>query len=310
MKHILRSQQFSRADLKKLFEATDKLAADYNNPANRAKIRRTCRGELMFAIFYEPSTRTRISFCSGAIHLGMNVVWTENAAEFSSAVKGETLEDTIHVKCQYDPDVIVLRHNETGGAERAAKIVDRYGYDVSIINAGDGRGQHPTQALLDVYTIWKELGKLDGLTITVGGDLANGRTARSLVYLLTNYNNIKFVFFSPPELRMGKDILDHLREHEVSFIETSNKRKALEGSDVLYWTRVQTERGSTNRNLDISIGLPELEIIRKSAIILHPLPRVGEIKPEIDDDHRAAYYRQVRNGMLIRMQLLKQLCGK
>jgi aspartate carbamoyltransferase catalytic subunit len=239
----------------------------------------------------------------------MSSIQTENAREFSSAVKGETLEDTIKVLCEYDPDIIVLRHHETGGADRAAAVIDRYGYKPSIINAGDGKGQHPTQALLDLYTIKRELGRIDGITVTVGGDLANGRTVRSLVYLLTKFNDVKFIFLSPANLKMGEDIISHLREHNVSFKETECIEDALAETDVAYWTRVQTERGSVNTTLDLSLGLSEVKRMKKGSIILHPLPRVNEISKEVDDDKKAAYFRQVRNGMLIRMSLLKGLCA-
>jgi aspartate carbamoyltransferase catalytic subunit len=309
MKHILRSQQFDRPVLEKLFSATDELGRMYDNPVGKKEIRKLCDGKLLFAIFYEASTRTRFSFCSAAHHIGMASVQTENAREFSSVVKGETLEDTINVLCQYDPDIIVLRHHETGGADRAAAVIDHHDYKVSIINAGDGKGQHPTQALLDLYTIKRELGKIDGITVTVGGDLANGRTVRSLVYLLTKFNNVKFVFLSPANLKMGDDIISHLHEHNVSFKETESIEEALTDADVAYWTRVQTERGSVNTTLKLSLGLSEMKRMKEGSILLHPLPRVDEIAKEVDDDRRAAYFRQVRNGMLIRMSLLKGLCA-
>ena len=197
MKHILRSQQFDRSTLEKMFSATEELSRLYQDTKGKQTLRKSCEGRLLFAVFYEASTRTRFSFCSAAHHLGMGSIQTENARKFSSAVKGETLEDTIQVLCQYDPDIIVLRHHEIGGADRAAAIIDRLGYPVSIINAGDGKGQHQTQALLDLYTIKCELGRIDGLTVTVGGDLANGRTARSLVYLLSKFQDVRFFFLSP-----------------------------------------------------------------------------------------------------------------
>lgn len=309
MRHILRSQQFDRPALEKLFSATDELSHMYDDPMGRQEIKRLCKDKLLFAIFYEASTRTRFSFCSAANHLGMTSIQTENAREFSSAVKGETLEDTMNVLCQYDPDIIVLRHHETGGADRAAAIVDRCGYRVSIINAGDGRGQHPTQALLDLYTIKRELGRIDGISVTVGGDLANGRTVRSLVYLLTKFKDVKFVFLSPKNLKMGDDIIGHLREHDISFKETENVEEALKDTDVSYWTRVQTERGSVNTTLDFSLSLSRMKFMKENSILLHPLPRVDEIAKEVDGDRRAAYFRQVRNGMFIRMSLLKELCA-
>lgn len=309
MNHILRSQQFDRPALEKLFSVTDELSEKYDTYLGRKEMMKLCEGKLLFAIFYEASTRTRFSFCAAAHHIGMASVQTENAREFSSVVKGETLEDTINVLCQYDPNIIVLRHHETGGADRAAAVIDNHGYKVSIINAGDGKGQHPTQALLDLYTIQRELGKIDGITVTVGGDLANGRTVRSLVYLLTKFNDVKFVFLSPANLKMGDDIVRHLSEHNVSFKETESVEEALTGADVVYWTRVQAERGSVNTTLDLSLGLSQMKLMKEGSILLHPLPRIHEIAKEVDDDDRAAYFRQVRNGMLIRMSLLKALCS-
>ncbi len=308
MKHVLRSQQYDRLALERLFKNTDELIDRFENPTERSILRELLRSKTMFAVFYEPSTRTRFSFCSAARHLGMHVIQTENAREFSSAIKGETLEDTILALCQYDPDVIVLRHHETGGADRAANIVDQFNYPISIINAGDGKGQHPTQALLDIYTIRRELNKIDGLTITIGGDLLNGRTARSLVYLLTKFNYVKFVFISPENLRMDKDIINHLKEHNVTHRETFDLTDALSDADVVYWTRIQTERGSVNNSHNLSIGIEQMRLMKKKSILLHPLPRVDEIAKIIDSDSRAAYFRQVRNGMFIRMALLKDLC--
>lgn len=308
MRHILRSQQFDRPALEKLFVTTDELSHIYDSPAGKQEIRKLCEGKLLFALFYEASTRTRFSFCSAGHHLGMTSIQTENAREFSSVVKGETLEDTVNALCQYDPDIIVLRHHEIGGADRAAAVVDRHGYKVSIINAGDGKGQHPTQALLDLYTIKRELGRIDGITVTMGGDLANGRTVRSLVYLLTKFKDVKFVFLSPTNLRMGDDIIGHLHEHDISFQETENIEESLKYTDVAYWTRIQTERGSVNTTLDFSMSLAEMRFMKEDAVLLHPLPRIDEIAKEVDNDKRAAYFRQVRNGMFIRMSILKELC--
>jgi aspartate carbamoyltransferase catalytic subunit len=307
-RHILTSQQFDRPALENLFSETNELAYQFDTPILRRDLLETLPGRLMFAVFYEPSTRTRFSFCSAAHWLGMNSIQTENAAEFSSAIKGETLEDTIHALSQYQPDVIVLRHDKTGSAERAAEVVDQYRYRPAIINAGDGKGQHPTQALLDVYTIWRELVGVDGITVTVGGDLANGRTARSLVYLLSKFNGVEFIFLSPENLRMGDDIIEYLRKHHVRFRESDSMQQSLALADVVYWTRIQKERGSTNDTMDLTITPREIGIMKKNAILLHPLPRVNEITRAVDSDARAVYFRQVRNGLLIRMSLLKKIC--
>jgi len=307
MNHILRSQQFDRPRLEKLFSETDKLRSIYEDLDSRRGLMTSLQGKLMFAAFYEPSSRTRFSFCSAAHYLGMTTIWTEDAGKFSSAMKGETLEDTIHVLCQYDPSAIILRHPDIGAAERAASIVNKFGYRASIINAGDGAGQHPTQALLDLYTIERELGRLDDITVTFGGDLANGRTVRSLVYLLSKFDNVRLILLSPAHLKLGADIIDHLREHNVPFSETENMLEALEAADIIYWTRIQTERGSTS-DLNLRIGKAEMEHIKPNSRLLHPLPRINEISTEIDEYHRSAHFRQTRNGMFVRMALLKNTC--
>lgn len=310
MRHIIRSQQFDRFLIEALFARADRLRDQFETPMRRTALGEILRGKLMFAIFYEASTRTRFSFSAAAAHLGMQVVATENAREFSSAVKGETLEDSLRALCEYSPDVIVLRHHETGAADRAAIICDQYG--VSLINAGDGAGQHPTQALLDLYTIKREIGRLDDLTVVIGGDLAYGRTARSLAYLLAKFQNVRLVFVSPPELAIRADIAQHLKEHNVPFREETSLEASCRDADVVYWTRIQKER-IADPKITAAL-LPEFRItprtlawLKPHTAILHPLPRVDEIAKEVDQDRRAAYFRQVRGGMFVRMALLTTL---
>nr|MDQ6915290.1 aspartate carbamoyltransferase [Actinomycetota bacterium] len=231
---------------------------------------------------------------------------TDNAREFSSAAKGETLEDTIRIVAGY-ADAIVLRHPEEGAAARAAAVSD-----VPIVNAGDGRGQHPTQALLDVYTIRDELGRLDGVRVAMVGDLANGRTARSLAYLLSRYRDVQITFVAPPEVAMGADIKTHLDEHGVHWSETTDLEPVLATADVVYQTRIQKERFADAAAYGAVrgryvIGPAEMARLGADAIVMHPLPRVGEIDPAIDGDPRAAYFRQARNGVHIRMALLDML---
>lgn len=305
MRHVLYSQQFDRAILQHLFRRADEFRTRIKDPAERLALTQLHRGKMLFSVFYEPSTRTRMSFGAAAEHLGMSVVATENAREFSSAIKGETLEDTIRVLCEYYPDAIALRHYETGAAERAAKVSS-----VPIINAGDGSGQHPTQALLDLYTIHQALGTVDGLTVTIGGDLANGRTARSLAYLLAKFDVTRIVFIAPDQLKMGKDLKEHLREKGLPFSEESDLRSALSECDVVYWTRVQKERlGPGVSYEDVSarfvIDREQMSWLKANAILMHPLPRVSEIPADVDDDPRAWYFRQAGNGMFIRMALLE-----
>lgn len=309
-RHILRSQQFDKTALEKLFASADELGKLISTPEGEADARKILQGRRLFAVFYEPSTRTRFSFCSAAKHLGMDTVQTENAAEFSSAIKGESLEDSIRALCELRPHVIILRHKSDGAAERAAEVVNRWKYPVSIVNAGDGTLQHPTQALLDLYTIQRHFGRLDNLTVTIGGDLLNGRTGRSLTYLLAKYEGTRLIFLSPPSLRMKPDILDHLREHAVPFEETGNLDAALEKADVAYWTRVQKERGSaSDPEVSLSIGLEQMARMKPGSILMHPLPRVDEIAREVDQDPRAVYFQQVGNGLLIRMALLRDICS-
>jgi len=264
-------------------------------------------GKRMMILFYEPSTRTRFSFAMAALMLGGCVLQTENAREFSSAVKGETLEDTIRTLCEYGPDVIVLRHHEDGAAARALKVSS-----APIINAGDGKGQHPTQALLDIYTIIKELGHIDGISVAMVGDLANGRTVRSLSYLLGKFKDVKIYFISPLCAQMKPDIKDYLNRHDVIFSETTDLREVAGKVDVIYQTRTQKERGVQFDRNDHTLGYfavngDILSLMKKDAIIMHPLPRVDEITPEVDKDPRAAYFRQAGNGLFTRMALLKMI---
>jgi aspartate carbamoyltransferase catalytic subunit len=307
MRHVVYSQQFDRNILQHLFERADQFRKRIEEPSERVALTQLYRGKMLFSVFYEPSTRTRMSFSAAAEHLGMSVVTTENAREFSSAIKGETLEDTIRVLCEYYPDAIALRHYENGAAERAAAVST-----VPIINAGDGSGQHPTQALLDLYTIHQALGTIDGLTVTIGGDLANGRTARSLAYLLAKFNGIRIRFIAPLELRMGEDIKEHLHEKSVPFKEQYALEDALSISDVVYWTRVQRERlkPGVEQGSAFVIGREQVAQLKPNAILMHPLPRLDEIPPEIDSDPRAWYFRQAGNGMLIRMALLEWILEK
>lgn len=301
MRHILEAQQFDNKLIELLFSRANEIQNLVNNDRRHKKIGRLLDGRMMFLVFYEPSTRTRISFAAAGQHLGMQVVATENARETSSATKGESLEDTIKVLCGYQPDVIVLRHFELLSAKRAADVST-----VPIINAGDGAGQHPTQALLDLYTIQKETGRLKDLNIVIGGDLKYSRTSRSLCYLLGKYPGNHIVFVSPKELRMGSDIKSYLKRHKVTFEETDDVNKSLKGADVIYWPRIQKERyKDTKAGKSMIIGVKEMELLKPKAVLMSPLPRIDEIDIEVDKDPRAAYFRQSGNGMFVRMALLE-----
>ncbi len=261
-------------------------------------------GESLINLFYQPSTRTRVSFGMAARNLGMKVDGTENAKEFSSAAKGETLEDTIRNLNEYEPAIIVLRHHETGAADRAAAVSD-----ATIINAGDGMGEHPTQALLDLFTIQKTKGKLDGLEVVIGGDI-RGRAARSLAQLLALYPNNRINFVSLPDFQAGEDIKKFLTGHDTEFRETADMYDALKTADVVYWTRLQAEYDKNKPIEEVAptkgfiIDEAALEVLPSDAIIMHPLPRVGEIATSVDNDPRAVYFRQAGNGLYLRMALI------
>jgi len=320
LKHAIESQQFEVYWLLNvLFPLADKMEKVVKRKHGwywfrYFLTRRALWGKEMVSLFYEPSTRTRASFETAMRKLGGRVIFsTENAREFSSAAKGESLKDTIRVFCGYQPDVIVLRHYEDGAAEEAASIST-----VPIINAGDGTGQHPTQALLDLYTIQKEIGRIAGISIAMVGDLAHGRTVRSLSYLLGKFPDVKIYFISPKVVKMRDDIKDYLKRHGVWFDEGIDLREVASEVDVIYQTRTQKERQQTLGHYDplesqkpfCIVNQDVLDLMRKDAKIMHPLPRdqqQGEIAPEVDKDPRAAYFRQAENGLYVRMALLKKL---
>lgn len=297
--HVVEAQQFDLVTLAELFQMAEKMEKVAAGGGNKELDNR-----IMATLFYEPSTRTRFSFETAMHRLGGRVISTENAAEFSSVSKGETLEDTIRIMNGY-ADVIVLRHSEVGASRRAASVSR-----VPIINAGDGVGQHPTQALLDLYTIRREIGAIDGLRIAMVGDLAQGRTTRSLAYLLSKFQDVKIYFVAPQMLRMKEDILGHLREHGVWFAEEPALAKVLPEVNVVYQTRIQKERfGDRIADYENCRGVyiineECLSLMRPDAIIMHPLPRLDEITMAVDRDPRAAYFRQAQNGLYVRMALL------
>ena len=260
------------------------------------------RGKLLATLFYEPSTRTRFSFEAAMYRLGGQVLSAQDAARASSAAKGESLEDTIRIISGY-ADAIVLRHPEPGAVDRAARVGQ-----VPVISAGDGAGHHPTQALLDLYTIKKELGRLDHLRVGLAGDLRYGRTARSLALLLSRFPGNELVMISPLQLRMGGDVIDQLQRERV--VETDDFNAAIAGLDVLYQTRIQAERFASSdeyqRYRGVYVVTPDaMQRLPEHAILMHPLPRVGEIDPVVDADPRAAYFRQARNGLWTRMAVLQ-----
>ena len=306
LKHILSTQQFlERGVIISIF----KIANNFKKADQKDKVPKLLQGKILSCVFYEPSTRTRFSFESAMLKLGGDVISTESAGHFSSAIKGETLEDSIRIISGYS-DAIVLRHPEAGAAERAAKVSL-----VPIINAGDGSGEHPTQALLDLYTIRKELGRIDDLKIGMVGDLLYGRTIHSLIYLLSLGNNIEVFLVSPQELRLPEKYKLFLKGHKIKFSELDTLEKILPKVDVLYITRIQKERFSSLRLYErvkdlFVLDKKLLDKLNDRAIVMHPLPRVNEISREVDSDNRAAYFRQAQNGLYIRMALLALLFRK
>jgi len=300
--HVLEAQQFDLDLMDAIFATAREMEQVVQHYGSNILNRR-----VMATMFYEPSTRTRLSFESAMTRLGGAVLTTESAQEFSSAAKGETLEDTIRVVAGY-ADVVVLRHFESGASNRAAAVAG-----IPVINAGDGAGQHPTQALLDMFTIQREIGRLDEISVALVGDLANGRTVRSLCYLLAKYEGIKIYFVAPDVVRMKDDIKEYLRRRQVYFEEADDLHKVAQRVDVVYQTRIQKERfGDRTEEYEQAQGKyiidrSVMDVMQDHAIVMHPLPRVDEIDPEVDADPRAAYFRQAHNGLYVRMAILRML---
>lgn len=233
--------------------------------------------------------------------MGGRVISTEQARAFSSEVEGEQVEDTIRIIGSYS-DVIVVRHHQEGGAKRAAQVSS-----VPVINAGDGEGgQHPTQALLDLYTIYRER-PLDGLSVAIIGELDEGRTARSLAYLLAKFERVKIFFVSPPEQQMRQDILTYLNEHSVRYELESQIERVIGEVDVVYQTRIRPQPLGSAGNSHFAINSAVLQKMKPDALILHPLPRTVELDSSVDVDPRALYFRQAVNGLYVRMALLTML---
>jgi aspartate carbamoyltransferase catalytic subunit len=302
MRHILSARQFEQGELACIFDKADDMRQRMSDMQARRELAQRHVGAIAATLFYEPSTRTRLSFESATQRLGVGIISTENAKEFSSAIKGESIEDSTKVLGGY-ADLIIMRHHETGAADRAAAVST-----VPIINAGDGKGEHPTQALLDLYTIKNEKDRLNDLHVVIGGDLAHGRTARSLAQMLSIYDGNRISFVSTPELQIGDDIKEHLHQQGVEFNETDDMFAAMHDADVVYWTRLQKER-LADRNVESSFQINQaaLQTMPENAIILHPLPRVDEIETSVDADPRAAYFRQAHNGLFVRMALIDEL---
>ena len=302
-KDILHGNQFSKKDI----DVIIKIAAGFEKELKKKGSLNLLKGKILATLFYEPSTRTRLSFEAAMQRLGGGVI-SMGSVESSSVAKGESLSDTARTVSQY-ADVIVIRHPRIGSAKEAADAVS-----VPVINAGDGAGQHPTQALLDIYTIYKELGSLKNLKISMVGDLKYGRTVHALVELLSLLG-ARLYFVSPSLLQMPEEITSQLRRKGIEVTETEDLFKAASESDLIYMTRIQKERFQDMSEYERVKGVfvineKFLKDLKKKIIIMHPLPRVNEISPEIDTYEGAAYFRQMKNGVFVRMALLSMVMGK
>ena len=304
-KDIISVKQFKREDLEYIFG----VAHEMRGMVERVGTFDLLKGKILANLFYEPSTRTSSSFTAAMERLGGSVI-PINEVKYSSVSKGESLPDTVRTLECY-ADVIVLRHPETGSAAIAAKAARK-----PVINAGDGIGEHPTQALLDTFTIFEELsaGSVDGMTVTMLGDLKYGRTVHSLARLLSMYK-VRINYVSPEILRMPKEVMNEAGERGIPQAEFDSLEKVLPETDVLYVTRVQKERFEDPAEYEKVKGAyvidPEvMKAAKQEMIVMHPLPRVGEISVDFDEDPRAAYFRQMEYGLYVRMALLAMVLGK
>ena len=300
---ILSVKQFKHRDLDIIFD----VARDMREMVDRQGAVDILKGKLLSNLFYEPSTRTSSSFAAATQRLGGNVIQINNVT-FSSVSKGEELRDTIRTMGAYS-DAIVLRHPDEGSADIAAEVSEK-----PIINAGDGIGEHPTQALLDIFTIVEELGTIDGLTVTMLGDLKYGRTVHSLAKLLALYD-VKLNFVAPDLLKAPTALVDSLIESGVGPCKHVDLDSIISETDVLYVTRVQQERFVDQSvyekvNRSYAVNVDTMDIAKERMIVMHPLPRVDEISRAVDKDPRAAYFRQMEYGMYVRMALLALVFGK
>jgi aspartate carbamoyltransferase len=302
-KDIISVKQFGREDLEYIFAVSHEM----HDMVDHIGTFDLLKGKILANLFYEPSTRTSSSFTAAMERLGGSVI-PINEVKYSSVSKGESLADTVRTLECY-ADVIVLRHPEVGSAAIAAKAAHK-----PVINAGDGIGEHPTQALLDAFTIKEELGHLDGMTVTLLGDLKHGRTVHSLARLLSLYK-VKLNYVSPDILRMPAELIEELKSKGIEQAEYTSLDQPLPQTDVLYVTRVQKERFSDEAVYESVKGAyvidPQvMKAAKDRMIVMHPLPRVGEISTELDEDPRAAYFRQMEYGLYVRMALLAMVLGK
>lgn len=299
MRHLMNPLDFTTEELEKLFDLADDMQ---NNPKKYAEC---CHGKKLATCFYEPSTRTRLSFEAAMMNLGGNVLGF-SSADSSSASKGESVSDTIRVISSY-ADICAMRHPKEG-----APYVASLRSEIPVINAGDGGHQHPTQTLTDLLTIRSLKGRLGNFTIGLCGDLKFGRTVHSLIEALMRYENINFIFISPDELKVPDYVTESLKAANISYKEVISLEEVMPELDLLYMTRVQRERFFNEEDYirlkDFYVLTKEkMKIAKEDMLVLHPLPRVNEISVEIDDDPRAAYFKQAKFGVYVRMALIYTL---
>lgn len=298
---LLEPKDFSVEELNSIFDLADRII---DNPEKYAKV---CDGKLLATLFYEPSTRTRFSFEAAMLRLGGQVIGFSEPNS-SSVAKGESISDTIRtIECY--ADIAVMRHPKEGAPRVAANSTP-----MPVINAGDGGHKHPTQTLTDLLTIRRTLGRFENITVGCCGDLKFGRTVHSLVEALSRYNNVKFVFISPEELRIPEYVRKELTKQGIEFEEVRNMQDALPKLDVLYMTRVQRERFFNEEDYirlkdTYILDKAKMKLAPENMIVLHPLPRVNEISTEVDSDPRAMYFPQAKYGMFVRMALIMSLLG-
>ncbi|MCC6034460.1 MAG: aspartate carbamoyltransferase [Desulfurococcaceae archaeon] len=300
---IISALQFTRSDIERLINYAEEIRCIYER-GNRLNV---AKGKVMFTAFFEPSTRTRLSFQFAMIKLGGAII-DLGPEEVTSMAKGESPEDTLRTVDSYEPDIIVVRHKEPGFAAKAAQICK-----TPVINAGDGYNEHPTQALLDVYTMWRFFGHIDGLVVGLMGDLKYSRTISSLSYTLSNFRDISIYFISPRELKPREEVLKTLDQRRIHYEFYEKPEDILERLDVLYVTRLQKERMSLEEYERLKgsymITYDYLKKFKKIPIILHPLPRVWELTPDVDILPQALYFEQAKNGLYIRMALIRTILG-
>lgn len=313
--HVIDAKPFHRALLDELCEITTKVRTASRTEEGAMLLKKLLPDRRAMLYFTQPSTRTFLSFNNACQILGMGTSEIRDPGT-SSEVKGETFEDSIRTFSSY-VDVIIMRTKERGRAQAAADLMDSIQRRIPIINAGSGPDQHPTQALLDIYTLarsFKDQGGIDGKVIGMMGDLKRGRTVRSLSYLMQYYKKVRLVFIAPDAFKMEPDIKEYLTKHHVEFRETTKMREAVGELDALYVTRMQFEHDTQgeSKSVDLtqfSVTPDLLKSFKPHAVIMHPLPRGPEIHPDVDKDSRAKYWRQERNGMWMRVALLIKVFG-